>query len=363
MTLMSANPESVLVGISGGVDSAVAALLLKREGYRVTGAFMKNWDEDDGTEYCTAIADFEDAQRIAECLDIELVDINFAAEYWDRVFEVFLREYRACRTPNPDVLCNSEIKFGLFLDYAHSLGAAMIATGHYAGRSSPGNDFALLRPVDRQKDQTYFLQAVARERLDKCLFPLAELSKVEVRQLAKDYGFHVFDKKDSTGICFIGERRFRDFLNRYVPKKNGPIVDTNGVALGEHVGLAYYTLGQRQGIGLGGRRGSRQAAWYVSEKRVESNELVVTQNESDLMHRSLLATHANWLVDDPMRYSRCQAAVRYRQKAKPCGLKFTNGSVSVEFDMPQRAITPGQYVAFYDNDRCLGGALIERVVS
>lgn len=345
------------------MDSAVAALLLQREGFRVAGAFMKNWDEDDGTEYCTAIADFEDAQRIVEHLDIPLVDINFAAEYWDRVFGVFLREYRAGRTPNPDVLCNSEIKFGLFLDYANDLDASMIATGHYARRSASNRDFALLRPVDKNKDQTYFLQAVARDRLSKCMFPLANLTKEEVRQIAKDNGFHVFDKKDSTGICFIGERRFSDFLSRYVPKNPGPIVDLEGMCVGEHEGLAYYTLGQRQGMGIGGRRDSRQAAWYVAEKRVESNELVVTQNESDLMHTTLVAIDPNWLVDDPRRYSHCEAAVRYRQKSQPCEIKFSGECVKVVFKKPQRAITPGQYVAFYDVDRCLGGALIETVVA
>ena len=360
---MSTTNESILIGLSGGVDSAVSALLLKAEGYTVTGAFMKNWDEDDGTEYCTAIADYEDAQRIAAQIDIPLLDVNFSPEYWDRVFAVFLREYRAGRTPNPDVLCNSEIKFGLFLDYASSIGASRIATGHYAGRSDVDGDFALLRAADSQKDQTYFLQAVTRDRLSQCLFPLSQLTKDEVRAIARKQGFHVYDKKDSTGICFIGERRFKDFLNRYIDRQPGLIVDTDENEIGSHDGLAFFTLGQRQGLGIGGRRDSAQSPWYVLEKRESRNELVVTQDEGELMNATLIASEPNWLVDDPSRYGRCEAAVRYRQRAKACSLFLEGDRVKVEFDSPQRAITPGQYVAFYDQNRCLGGALIEEVVA
>ena len=351
----------VAVGLSGGVDSAVSALLLKQEGYDVEGIFMKNWDEDDDTEYCTAIQDYEDAQRVADRLRIPLHPINFAAEYWDSVFEDFLTEYAAGRTPNPDVLCNRNIKFAVFQDYAEMRGADWIATGHYARLERDSEPMELHRSDDLDKDQTYFLQAVPIERFERCLFPLARLTKDEVRNTAKRHSLHVHAKKDSTGICFIGERRFSDFLNRYLPNDPGPILDTRGTVIGEHVGLPYYTLGQRQGLRVGGMRDAKEAPWYVLSKRSKTNELVVTQNQTDLEATNLLAEEPNWFVKNPTTFKRCDAMVRYRSTPNPCTIEVENSDVKVSFDKPQRAITPGQYVAFYQGSRCLGGAKIRRV--
>ncbi len=364
----------VVVGMSGGVDSSVAALLLKREGYDVLGLFMKNWDEDDGTEYCTARADLEDAQRVCERLDIPLHTANFAAEYWDNVFESFLADYAAGRTPNPDVLCNREIKFKQFADYAAMLGGDLIATGHYArgcwlddadpvtalAADPEALAFRLKKGVDEGKDQTYFLLAVPRPQLARCLFPLGELEKREVRALAQQEGLHNHRKKDSTGICFIGERRFRDFLQRYLPARPGPICDPQGRLLGEHLGLAYYTLGQRQGLGIGGRAGYPEAPWYVVRKDLAGNTLVVTQDPRDLESRWLTASAANWLVPGLTLPRRCRAKVRYRQSDQACEVsREADATLLVRFDEPQRAVTPGQYVCFYDGEVCLGGALIE----
>ncbi len=363
---------TVIVGMSGGVDSSVAALLLLRAGYAVEGLFMKNWDEDDGTEYCTAREDLADAERVCQRLGIPLHTANFAAEYWDQVFERFLTEYSAGRTPNPDVLCNREIKFKQFADYALALGAELIATGHYArGVRIGGEDpvrvlaedpearcFRLEKAADAGKDQTYFLHAVPRPQLARCLFPLGGLSKRQVREIAAREGLHNHRKKDSTGICFIGERRFRDFLARYLPACPGPIRDTGGAWLGEHMGLAYYTLGQRQGLGIGGRAGYPEAAWYVADKDMDGNVLVVTQDPRDLEGRWLTAGEANWLVE-PSFPLECRAKVRYRQADQSCRVSREGDELRVVFDEPQRAITPGQYVCFYDGDVCLGGALIE----
>lgn len=353
---------SVVVGLSGGVDSAVAALLLQQEGHQVSGLFMKNWDEDDGTDYCTATEDFADAQRIADRLGIELDSINFAAEYWERVFAEFLREYEAGNTPNPDVLCNREIKFGLFLDYVEHLGNDTIATGHYARGVGRNKTFALFRAADLSKDQTYFLSGVPRERLGRCLFPLASHTKVRIRQIAKCNGLHVSEKKDSTGICFIGERRFDELLERYIRHKPGEIVDTRGRILGEHIGLAYYTFGQRRGLAIGGKQDALESPWYVMEKLEDSNRLVVTQDHGELLNDELEATGANWLIDEPAQYATCQAMIRYRQPPAPCEFKLANGLVRVKFEKPQRAATPGQFVVFYHGDQCLGGARISRVL-
>ncbi len=354
--------SSVVVALSGGVDSAVAALLLQREGYSVTGIFMKNWDEDDGTEYCTSAEDFEDAQRIAEKLGIELEHINFAAEYWDRVFSHFLREYRAGNTPNPDVLCNREIKFGLFLDYVDHLGFETMATGHYARLEKINGDCSLFRSDDSGKDQTYFLSGVRRERLGKCLFPLGRLAKNEVRELAHTNGLHVYDKKDSTGICFIGERRFSELLERYISRDPGEIVDTKGKVIGQHMGLSYYTLGQRKGLEIGGRNDALESPWYVATKNQETNQLVVTQHQEALLRSELSAVEFNSLVDNIEATDRCQAAVRYRQSPSDCSARVgSDGNVRVEFDQPQRAITPGQFVVLYQDDLCLGGARINQV--
>ena len=355
---------SVVVGMSGGVDSAVAAHILKEKGYDVAGLFMKNWEEDDPSEYCTALADFGDAAAVCDKLGIELHTVNFATEYWDNVFEAFLADYRAGYTPNPDVLCNREIKFKVFADHARSLGFDTVATGHYARRSAAGEPFRLLKSRDADKDQTYFLQAVPASRLVDCLFPVGAMTKPEVRSCARTAGFDVHDKKDSTGICFIGERRFDDFLGRYVRGERGPIRDPDGTLLGEHRGLPFYTLGQRQGIGLGGVRGRPEQPWYVADKNIATNTLTVTQDARDLETSWLYATDLNWIsptmhLDGGSRQSmRCTAKIRYRQPEQPCELAFEGDRVRVVFDTPQRAATPGQYAAFYDGDECLGGGRI-----
>ena len=346
-----------MVGMSGGVDSAVSALLLRERGFEVAGLFMKNWEEDDGTEYCTAQEDHADAAAVCAKLGIELHTANFAAEYWDDVFEAFLADYRAGRTPNPDVLCNRHIKFKLFADYASELGFDRIATGHYARRPPVGQPFRLLKGADAEKDQSYFLQAVPKERLEGCLFPVGDLTKAEVRARARRAGFAVHDKKDSTGICFIGERRFADFLGRYVPDDAGPIADTAGEVLGRHRGLAFYTLGQRQGIGVGGRRGRAEKPWYVAAKDTASNTLIVSQDAAALHSTGLAATNLNWLAEP--REGRCAAKTRYRQPDQSCTVALTGGDARVTFDAPQRAVTPGQHVAFYDGEQCLGGGRIE----
>ena len=350
-------PLRVMVGMSGGVDSAVAAMTLIEQGHRVAGLFMKNWDEDDGTEYCTAEADYADAAEVCERLGIELFAANFAAEYWDNVFAAFLADYRAGRTPNPDVLCNREIKFRLFVDYAAELGYPVVATGHYARRSPLGEPFRLFRGVDRNKDQTYFLQAVPREQLEACIYPIGHMEKPALRQRAEAAGLPVHDKKDSTGICFIGERRFADFLARYLPDDPGPILDMDGTALGEHRGLAWFTIGQRQGIGIGGQAGRAEKPWYVAGKDQDSNALYVTQNECDLLSRQLLASGLNRIAGELPE--RCTAKTRYRQPDQPCSVDVAGDSVTVTFEEPQRAVTPGQYVAFYLGEECLGGARID----
>ena len=363
--------ESVMVGMSGGVDSAVSALILLEQGYEVAGLFMKNWDEDDGTAYCTAEADLADAAGVCDILGIELHTANFAPEYWDNVFEAFLADYRAGRTPNPDVLCNREIKFKQFADYAELLGYPRIATGHYVRRTPSGEPFKLYKGVDAAKDQSYFLQAVPGADLARCLFPVGHLTKREVRERARAADFPVHDKKDSTGICFIGERRFADFLSRYVTGVPGAVVDTSGTVLGEHRGLPFYTLGQRQGLGIGGLVGRPEKPWYVVAKRTATNTLVVSQAAHDLHTSTLLAAQVNWIA--PPRAGPCAAKTRYRQADQPCTVELTasascaNASrparageaATVTFREPQRAVTPGQYVAFYDGDECLGDGRIE----
>ncbi len=350
---------SVIVGMSGGVDSSVAAALLIEQGYAVRGLFMKNWEEDDGTEYCTAQADLDDAARVCERLGIELITANFAAEYWDDVFERFLEGYRAGLTPNPDVLCNREIKFKQFARYAATLGADHIATGHYVRIAHQGGKPKLLKGLDDGKDQSYFLQAVTPEQLENCLFPVGELQKTQVRELADRYGFHNARKKDSTGICFIGERRFADFLNRYLPHDPGPMRAPSGRTVGEHVGLAYYTIGQRQGLGIGGLRDAIDAPWYVCGKDFDSNALIVSQNPGDLHRSWLAAKELNWLVEPESWPVNCVAKIRYRQKDQAAeAFQRADGSIGVRFEEPQRAITPGQYVCFYDGDLVLGGGVI-----
>ncbi len=362
---MSTSPH-VIVGMSGGVDSSVAAQLLLEQGYRVEGLFMKNWDEDDGTEYCTARADLADAQAVCDRIGIRLHTANFAAEYWDRVFEHFLAEYRAGRTPNPDILCNKEIKFRAFLDYAITLGADFIATGHYARVRQLDGQAQLLKGLDTNKDQSYFLHAVGGAQLARTLFPVGELEKSEVRAIAARHEFVTATKKDSTGICFIGERRFRDFLQRYLPAQPGAIEDEHGQVLGEHQGLMYHTIGQRQGLGIGGVQGAGDSPWYVAEKDLERNVLVVVQgsDHARLYKRALALSHIDWVAGEPPALpARLMAKTRYRQPDQACQLERTADGYRVVFDEPQRAITPGQSAVFYDGEVCLGGGVIEAALA
>jgi tRNA-specific 2-thiouridylase len=360
----SQSAQKVIVGMSGGVDSSVAALILQQRGYQVEGLFMKNWDEDDGTEYCTAKTDLADAQAVADKLGIYLHTANFAAEYWDNVFEHFLNEYRAGRTPNPDILCNREIKFRAFLDYAIELGADFIATGHYARKRQREDGTAeLLKGLDHNKDQSYFLHAVPGDKLGRTLFPVGELEKPQVRALAQQHDLITHDKKDSTGICFIGERRFKDFLERYLPAQPGEIRTVDGESIGRHLGLMYHTLGQRQGLGIGGVRGGSEEPWYVVDKDVVNNILVVAQgaNHASLFSDELTVANIDWINAAPTDLPfRCRAKTRYRQSDQDC-IIFDNakGGYLVAFDQMQRAITPGQSVVFYSDDVCLGGAIIE----
>lgn len=352
----------VIVGMSGGVDSSVSALLLREQGYLVEGLFMKNWDEDDGTEYCTAKADYADAQAVADHLGITLHAANFAAEYWDNVFEHFLAEYRAGRTPNPDILCNREIKFRAFLDYALELGADRIATGHYARRGELQGVPTLLKGLDRNKDQSYFLHAVGHTELAKTLFPLGEIDKSGVRALAADAGLLTHDKKDSTGICFIGERRFKDFLQRYLPAQPGDIATLDGHVIGRHSGLMYHTIGQRQGLGIGGLSAHDEAPWYVAGKDLERNRLLVVQGNDHpaLFSNELWVGDIFWISGTPPQLPlHCKAKVRYRQPDQACTVTADQSRFCVRFEQPQRAITPGQSVVLYLDDCCLGGAVIE----
>lgn len=356
--------QKVIVGMSGGVDSSVAALLLQQQGYRVEGLFMKNWEEDDGTEYCTAKEDFADAQAVADKLGIRLHGANFAAEYWDNVFEHFLAEYKAGRTPNPDILCNREIKFKAFLEYALLLDADYIATGHYTRLGEADGRATLLKGLDPNKDQSYFLHAVGHAELEKTLFPVGEIEKPRVRQLALQHGLATARKKDSTGICFIGERRFKDFLQQYLPAQPGEIHSLDGEVLGTHQGLMYHTIGQRQGLGIGGSAQHTEAPWYVVEKDLIDNVLLVAQgNDHPALFKSQLYTRdVFWVAGEPPVIPlHCMAKVRYRQSDQPCTLSLSaEHGYRVDFDEPQRAITPGQSVVFYQSDRCLGGGVIEQ---
>src|SRR5579863_1436346 len=349
---MSANPSSrVIVGLSGGVDSAVAALLLKQQGYQVEGLFMDNWEDGEDASYCTAAEDFQDARQVCETLGIPLHKVNFAAEYRERVFRHFLDGYAQGATPNPDVLCNSEIKFKAFLDHALRLGAAHIATGHYARLARGSKGVKLLKAKDGGKDQSYFLHAVPQAALARSVFPLGETFKSDTRALARKAGFANHDKKDSTGICFIGERRFGEFLGKYLPAQPGDIETAEGRVLGRHQGLMYYTLGQRQGIGIGGRRDAEESPWYVADKDLARNVLVVVQGHEHprLMHAALTATDLHWVAGTaPAAPLHCAAKARYRQSDQACRLAPDGDrNWTARFDRPQRAITPGQYAVFY----------------
>ncbi|CAA0088767.1 tRNA-specific 2-thiouridylase MnmA [Zhongshania aliphaticivorans] len=362
MNQHSPEKTKVIVGMSGGVDSSVSALLLQQQGYQVEGLFMKNWDEDDGTEYCTAKDDLADASAVCEKLGIHLHTANFAAEYWDNVFEHFLEEYQAGRTPNPDILCNREIKFKAFLDYALVLGADYIATGHYTRLRSEGGSTQLLKGLDANKDQSYFLHAVGSEQLAKTLFPVGEINKPEVRALAEKHDLVTHNKKDSTGICFIGERRFKDFLQQYLPAKPGRIETLNGIDMGEHSGLMYHTIGQRQGLGIGGVKGGGEDPWYVVEKDLTRNVLLVAQGSQHpaLFKTALEVGEIHWISGEaPALPLKCSAKTRYRQADQACEIKPVQSGYLVSFKEPQRAITPGQSVVFYVDDVCLGGGIID----
>ena len=350
--------QRVVVGMSGGVDSSVAALLLKQRGFEVHGLFMSNWEEDE-EGYCNAARDLQDARAVAAHLEIPLHRVNFAREYRERVFRVFLAEYDAGRTPNPDILCNREIKFGVFQRYARRLGARYVATGHYARSDDAGH---LLRARDENKDQTYFLQSVTAESLRRTLFPIGELGKDAVRRMADEAGFPNHAKPDSTGICFIGERRFGEFLSRYLPAQPGPIVAATGEPLGRHRGLMFYTIGQRQGLGIGGRAQATEDPWYVAAKDLAGNRLVVVQGHDhpDLMSDTLLALEPHWIGGRaPAWPLACRARTRHRQPLQNCHVEPTGAGLLVRFEQAQRAITPGQSVAFYDDEVCLGGAVIQ----
>jgi tRNA-uridine 2-sulfurtransferase len=354
-----------MVGLSGGVDSAVAAHRLIEQGFRVEALFMKNWEEDDAPGYCAAAQDLKDATAVAGRLGIPLRTVNFATEYWDRVFEQFLAEYRALRTPNPDVLCNREIKFRAFLDFALDLGADWIATGHYARVERIEGRSRLCLCADPDKDQTYFLYLLDQGQLARSMFPLAELHKPQVRAIARGLGLANAAKPDSTGICFIGERRFRDFLARYLPREPGPIATPEGLSLGEHQGLAYYTIGQRQGLGIGGIAGTGEAPWFVAAKDQARNRLVVVQGGDHplLCAQALIADRVHWIggaPPGPMPFA-CHARLRHRQPLQPCEiLELKDQGCRVRFREPQRAVTPGQAVVFYSGDECLGGATVDR---
>ena len=354
----------VVVGMSGGVDSSVAALLLKEQGYDVIGIFMKNWDEADEFGYCTAAEDYEDVRRVCEQIGIPYYTVNFEKEYWDRVFAYFLDEYKKGRTPNPDIICNKEIKFKAFLEHALKLGADYLATGHYAGIDFDGGEYRLLRGADPNKDQTYFLCQLNQYQLSKSMFPIGHLLKNEVREIAKDNNLVTADKKDSTGICFIGERNFKKFLSNYLPAQPGKMMTPEGEVKGRHEGLMYYTLGQRKGLGIGGA--GTGEPWFVADKDIEKNILYVVQGENhpNLYSYGLVAVDLHWISkkSKPSVFE-CTAKFRYRQKDQGVTVYIEeNDTCTVEFNNLQKAITPGQSVVFYDGEVCLGGATIDNVL-
>lgn len=356
--------KTVVVGMSGGVDSSVAALLLKEQGYNVIGLFMNNWEEKDECGACTGEEDFADVRRVASALGIPYYSVNFAGEYMERVFSYFLAEYKAGRTPNPDVLCNREIKFGPFKKEAKALGADYIATGHYADILHQGGRHYLLKAKDEGKDQTYFLNQLSQEQLEGVLFPLGKLDKSEVRAIAEKHGLATAKKKDSTGICFIGERNFKRFLKNYIPANRGKIMTYDGKVIGEHDGLMYYTLGQRRGLNIGGQKGDEGSRWFVIEKDLKNNILYVAHGgEERLYSRGLILKDCNWIPCKPEeREFECTAKFRYRQPEQKCRVYIYNDYIEVEFAERQRAITPGQFAVFYSGNCCLGGGVIEKAL-
>ncbi|AWX14086.1 tRNA 2-thiouridine(34) synthase MnmA [Mergibacter septicus] len=359
--------KKVIVGMSGGVDSSVSAYILQQQGYQVEGLFMKNWEEDDGTEYCSAAADLADAQAVCDKLGIHLHKINFAAEYWDNVFEHFLQEYKAGHTPNPDILCNKEIKFKAFLEYAaEDLGADYIATGHYVRGRDVNGKAQLLRGLDSNKDQSYFLYTLSHQQIEQSLFPVGELDKPVVRKIAEELDLITAKKKDSTGICFIGERKFKDFLARYLPAQPGNIKTVDGEIIGQHDGLMYYTLGQRKGLKIGGLKNAGDEAWYVVDKHLQLNELIVAQghNHLRLFSKGLIAEQLHWVdrtvLSEPLF---CTVKTRYRQQDVACKvIPLDQETLEVHFEQPQIAVTPGQSAVFYLNEVCLGGGIIREAI-
>lgn len=354
--------KHIVVGLSGGVDSAVTALLLKEAGHRVTGIFMKNWEAEDGDEYCTAEQDLADAAAVCQRLDIPLQTVNFAQQYWDKVFTYFLDEYRLGRTPNPDVLCNTEIKFKAFLEHAKAIGADCIATGHYADSAFINNQFVLLKASDTQKDQTYFLHGLNQSQLSQAIFPLGKFNKRDVRLRAEQAGLVNHNKKDSTGICFIGERRFKTFLQEYLLARPGVIENQNGIAIGEHDGLMFYTLGQRQGLKIGGVKGSSEAPWYVYDKDISRNVLKVVQGSEDplLFTSEIYCQNLHFIAGTAPAFPFIgKAKIRYRQTDQDCVIEALNPGYKITFTTPQRAATPGQYLVIYSGNHCLGGGIID----
>ena len=359
--------QHIVVGLSGGVDSAIAAHLLKSQGHKVDAIFMKNWEEDDSDEYCSAATDLEDAEKVCEQLNIPLRTVNFSSEYWDEVFEYFLAEHRSGRTPNPDVLCNTEIKFKAFLDFAMELGADKIATGHYARSTSVRGKYQLLTGADESKDQSYFLHGLNQQQLSLSCFPLGELSKNKVRDMALELGLEIHNKKDSTGICFIGERKFKDFLENYFNNNQGDIIDTEGNILGTHQGITFFTIGQRQGLGIGGITSANDQPWYVVEKDISSNTLIVAQGSDhpSLFNSSLIIDHMHWIDQSHSQtLNNIQAKIRYRQAHQKCSaVALDDEQWRLDFTIPQRAVTPGQYAVLYDGEHCLGGGIISKRIS
>lgn len=350
----------IIVGMSGGVDSSVAAYLLKRAGHHVEGVFMKNWEADDTETYCPATEDMNDAQAVCDLLNIPLHMVNFADKYWERVFAYFLDEYRAGRTPNPDILCNKEIKFRAFLDYAKQRGADFIATGHYVRKSQDHTGVHLLKGSDPLKDQSYFLYALDESQLASSLFPVGELPKQQVRAIAEEIGLKNHAKKDSTGICFIGERKFKTFLNEYLPAQPGNMETMDGEVIGRHDGLMFYTIGQRQGLQIGGKKGKSESPWYVAHKDLKRNVLIIVQGENHtaLFKQTLKTGPLHWINAAPTLPLSLKAKTRYRQPDQACTISADNDGYLIQFEQPQRAITPGQSVVFYQDDICLGGGII-----
>lgn len=349
----------VVVGMSGGVDSSVAAYLMKQQGHEVLGVFMNNWEEKDDRGVCTSQKDWDDVRRVCDVIDIPYYSVNFAREYKERVFAHFLEEYQKCRTPNPDVLCNREIKFNVFLNFAETLGAEKLVTGHFANLGRQGDKVTLLRAKDENKDQTYFLYMLGQRALSRACFPVGGLLKSEVREIARQQGLPTSEKKDSTGVCFIGERDFRAFLKTYLPAQGGDMVDESGRVVGHHEGLMYYTLGQRRGLGIGG--GGNGQRWFVIEKDVKHNRLIVSQGEDDRLYTPRAeASEATWISGEaPGGEVECMVRLRHRQPLQKCRIQISGEKVHMEFDQPQRAVTPGQSAVFYQGDVCLGGAIVD----